>query len=244
MAQLPQSAAEPSGMYNRGFFDDQMAGSYRSAQVIVDILLKILRVQSVVDIGCGVGTWLRAFEERGVTDLAGYDGEYVDRGQLLIEPARFHPADLALPVDFDRRFDLAVCLEVGEHLPLTASDTLVGSLVRAAPAVLFSAAIPGQGGTHHVNEQWPSFWRARFRANGYHAFDLIRPQVAYNLAIDSWYRHNTMLYLAKDHPAAARLRPNRWPSLKLHGRHILLVNYIPLRKLVRGLFSRRIEAKL
>lgn len=120
---------------------------------------------------------------------------------MLIPEDQFKSADLCNPVGIDRRFDLAQCLEVGEHLPLTASRTLVASLTAASDRVLFSAAVPGQGGEYHINEQPLAFWQSLFAERGYRAFDFVRPQLQHDVNVEPWYRFNAVLY-ANDRGAA------------------------------------------
>ena len=67
--------------------------------------------------------------------------------------------DLAQPLQIDRRFDLALSLEVAEHLPPECGSEFVQTLTDLSSVILFSAAIPFQGGTDHLNEQWPSTGR-------------------------------------------------------------------------------------
>src|SRR5204862_3532668 len=141
--------------------------SLRSARAVVPLVMELVRPASVLDVGCGLGTWLAAFAEAGVADFLGMDGDYVDRAKLKIPAERFRAADLTNPPSPGRTFDLAVCLEVAEHLPEKASPRLVELLATAAPVVLFSAALPGQGGTRHINEQWPAFWQRLFAARGF-----------------------------------------------------------------------------
>ena len=148
-----------------------------SAKVIVPLVMDLVRPASVVDVGCGTGVWLAQFVEAGVSTWLGLDGDYVNRADLRIDPQTFQAADLAEPQRLDQRFDLAVSLEVGEHLPEEAAAILVGSLVAAAPVVLFSSAIPGQGGNHHINEQWPEYWAELFEQQNYVTADVIRPKV-------------------------------------------------------------------
>ena len=119
-------------VYDSGFFAGQRDGSLVSARIVVPLMLELFPVRSVVDVGCGVGTWLSVFAESGVADLAGYDGDYVDRAMLAIPPAQFHAADLSAPVAVGRRFDLAVCLEVAEHLSEATGPTLIETLTTAA----------------------------------------------------------------------------------------------------------------
>ena len=121
--------------------------------------------------------------------------ERVDLDQLAVPRSSFMAADLTAPVCTNRRFDLAQSLEVGEHLPTSASETLIDSLTRASDRVLFSAAVNGQGGEFHVNEQPLSFWQDLFAARGYTAYDCVRPHLSNNRAIEPWYRYNTVLYV-------------------------------------------------
>jgi SAM-dependent methyltransferase len=169
----------------------------RSARRIVPYVVELTGCRSVVDVGCGIGTWPCAFIEQGVQDVAGVDFHEEAR-RLMISPALFRKADLRRPVDLGRTFDLAVCLEVGEHLEEAFADGLVDSLVRLAPVVLFGAAVPGQGGWSHINEQWPEYWAARFRARGLAAVDCIRPRFWDDPDVDYWYSQNTVLYVQPD----------------------------------------------
>jgi SAM-dependent methyltransferase len=180
--------------YDNQFFNDIEAGALDSARAVVPVVVNLVQPENVVDFGCGRGAWLKAFRENGIETLLGMDGNYVDREKLLIEAHEFSCADLTTPIKLDRRFDLAICLEVAEHLPAKSSRTLVASLVDAAPVVLFSAAIPGQGGTHHVNEQWPEYWEQIFATFGYRKVDSIRPLIWRDAQIAWWYRQNVYLY--------------------------------------------------
>ena len=168
--------------------------SEQSARRIVPYVLELVRPHSVVDVGCGVGPWLKVFAELGVRDFVGVDAEYVPREALRFDASRFVAADLTKPLTLDRTFDLAVSLEVGEHLGAESAGTLVASLTKLAPVVLFSAAPPGQGGINHVNEQWPAYWAAFFAEHGYSPIDAIRDRVWDDRDVDWWYRQNTILY--------------------------------------------------
>src|SRR3954464_13376223 len=138
--------------YDEVFYSNQRDGSYKSASVVVPMLVDFFRPGSVLDIGCGVGTWLRAFKDNGVDDVIGVDGAYVSAASLLIPPQQFRAHDLTREVVLDRRFDLAMSLEVAEHLPEECARQIVEVLTYSADVVVFSAAIPDQQGTNHVNE--------------------------------------------------------------------------------------------
>jgi SAM-dependent methyltransferase len=180
--------------YDNAFFQVQ-AQAGAGPRAVVPFLVALLEPRSVVDVGCGVGVWLSAFREQGVEDILGLDGAYVSRSLLLIPPDRFTECDLANGVSQSRSFDLVVSLEVAEHLPAGCADRFVRSLIGLGKVVLFSAAIPGQGGTKHVNEQWPEYWQERFASHGYQVVDCLRPRFWNNEAIPGCYRQNMFLFV-------------------------------------------------
>jgi hypothetical protein len=192
--------------YSANFYEAQQDGSMASAEIIAPLVLQLFPSQSMVDVGCGVGGWLRAFSQLGVSDYLGFDGDYVPREMLKIPSDRFRATDLAKLTSVGRRFDLACSLEVAEHLPASSARTLVGALVEAAPVVLFSAAIPDQGGQDHINEQWQSYWHALFVERGFVAIDCIRPAVFGDARVEWWYRQNVLVYCEP-----ARCPPNWRP---------------------------------
>ena len=184
-----------TSFYTKVFFTELRAGSIHSAEAVVPIVMKLMPCASVVDVGCGEGTWLAVFRSRGVEEILGLDGDYVERDQLQIPPECFRAFDLSKPLSIERTFDLAVSVEVAEHLPPESAETFVQSLTRLAPAVLFSAAIPFQGGNHHVNERWPDEWAKLFERFGYLPVDCIRRRVWEIASVDWWYAQNTLLYV-------------------------------------------------
>ncbi len=169
--------------YDGAFYRGQLEGSRVAAERIAALLVGVRPPGSVLDVGCGAGTLLAAFADRGVTDLRGLDDGALD-------------ADLAEPFDLGRRFDLVASLEVAEHLAEDRAEQFVRSLVRHGDVVLFSAAVKGQGGLHHVNEQWPSWWEQHFAAAGYRCMDAIRPSLWGDPAVPTWYKQNTFLFVA------------------------------------------------
>ncbi len=183
-------------IYGRKFFAGIQEGSYRSAIKIIPLLKALIQIRSVVDVGCGTGSWLKAFQENGVKDILGIDSNPTD--VLEIPAGSFFQTDLSLPFGLERRFDLVVCLEVAEHLPANRADSLVENLTSLSPVILFSAAVPGQGGTHHVNEQWPEYWSEKFKLKGYLALDCLRMKIWTDPEVMWWYSQNTLLYVRKD----------------------------------------------
>lgn len=207
MASAGPDAPSP-GAYTPDFYAWQMQRSLDSARVILPLLLAHVAPRSVVDVGCGVGPWLKACAELGIDDHLGLDGDYINPSQLMIPAGNFTARDLNQPIRLDRRFDLCLSLEVGEHLPADRAAAYVQDLTRLADVVLFSAAIPYQGGTAHVNEQWPEYWAILFARCGFTAIDVIRPQVEADTRVCAWYRQNTLVFAA---PAAL----DRFPASAL-----------------------------
>ena len=206
MAPLQPQAA----LYDAAFFQALSEGARRSAGTTVPLLIEQFHPRSVVDVGCGTGIWLSIFQEQGVTDVLGVDGAWVPESERAIPKTLFWEHDLTQTLKLDRTFDLALCLEVAEHLPASAAPHLVESLTRLAAIVVFSAAIPFQGGDGHVNEQWPSYWVTLFAAHGYDCLTGLRERLWTNDAPEVWYRQNILCFAARrhhDHLAMANRGP-------------------------------------
>lgn len=180
------------------YIHDELVYNTKAAQEIVPQIIKLIQPNSVVDIGCGVGTWLAVFEEFGIKDVVGIDGDYVNRNQLHINEQKFVPSDLTKPFSLNRKFDLIVCLEVAEHLPEESASAFIESLVSLGDIILFSAAIPNQGGQNHLNEQWPTYWYDKFKKNKFELHDFIRLDIWLNKNIDWWYKQNIFLAVKED----------------------------------------------
>jgi SAM-dependent methyltransferase len=190
--------------YGPKFFAKNRTNSVRSAEVILPYLFsEIYRPGSICDIGCGAGGFLSVAKQLGVPDVLGIDGPYVAPEDRLID--EFLAVDLATALPkLDREFDLAICLEVGEHLKADRAELLIGALTDLAAVVLFSAAIPGQGGDHHINEQKPSYWIKFFEARDYLAFDCLRWRFWDDPKVAWWYSQNMFLFASI--PGLRRLR--------------------------------------
>jgi SAM-dependent methyltransferase len=187
-------AVQSSTSYDKAFYQSQSAGSRQSARVVIPIVSGLVKPASVLDVGCGVGTWLAEWISQGVSDVIGLDGDYVKRASLQIPADRFISTDLQQGFSLDRKFDLVSTVEVAEHLDAVNADRLVESLTSHGDVILFSAAIPGQGGEHHVNEQWPPYWIEKFNRAGFQVFDAIRPLIWDNPHVEPWYRQNIFLF--------------------------------------------------
>jgi 2-polyprenyl-3-methyl-5-hydroxy-6-metoxy-1,4-benzoquinol methylase len=137
--------------YTEEFSESQRVGSRRSAEAIVPIVLKLIQPRNVIDVGCGLGTWLSVFGQLGIEDVFGIDGDHVDRNMLQIATERFLAVDLKKPLPIDAQFDLAICMEVAEHLPKECAKTLVESLTKLSPVILFFSGNPFPRGNRARN---------------------------------------------------------------------------------------------
>ncbi len=186
-----------SKYYDEKFYEQKVVHSWKSAKEIIPLLLELIRPKSVIDIGCGAGIWLASFKQHGVEDFVGVDGEWVKQTTLQIPKEQFIPFDLTKLFRLNREFDLVMSLEVAEHISEEFSDTLIDTLVSLGPVVLFSAAIPFQGGAHHVNEQWPNYWAKKFLKRGYVTVDCIRKKVWSNDDVEPFYAQNMLIFVRK-----------------------------------------------
>jgi SAM-dependent methyltransferase len=185
--------------YSPTYYSRLRAGTNDSAKAIVPVVRELVRPKSVIDLGCGTGGWLAEFKRLGVPDVLGVDGPHVPVSQLDIDASSFLAADLREPLRLHSYFDLAMSLEVAEHLEAKQADEFVETLTRLAPVVLFSAAIPYQGGEHHLNEQWPTYWAKRFEAREFVALDPFRRLLWERSDIEWWYAQNLVLFVSRGH---------------------------------------------
>ena len=183
-----------ASIYPAGFYQDRRASTAHAATRILSAMPQALPRQRVADIGCGTGTWLAAALASGSDYAFGIEGDWVQLPMLDDPRIVFEPRNL------EDRFtgpavDLVLSLEVAEHLSPGRAESFIADLTAMAPAVLFSAAIPGQGGVAHINEQWQSYWAAKFAVWNYRPFDIIRPAIWGDADIPAWYKQNTILYM-------------------------------------------------
>lgn len=226
---------------------------------VVPMILKFIQPKSVIDVGCGIGTWLSVFSKLGIRDFLGVDGDWVDKQLLKIPENNFVSHDLTKLLGINRKFDLVVSLEVAEHLYERYAETFVNSLVNLGSVVLFSAAIPFQGGIPHVNEQFPDYWAELFGKYNFVPIDAIRPRIWYNDKVEYWYCQNIILFVNQNvidnYPLlkAEIKTPKAYPLSIVHPRAYLEhtkavgISHLPLREIVASLpvaTSRTIKKKM
>jgi SAM-dependent methyltransferase len=195
-AEMPQRIARGTAVanaYTTRFFNHERDGSLASATIILPLLADIFRPRSLIDIGCGQGTWSRIALELGIEDQVGVDGGWA-QPLLQIPRDKFRPCDLSAPFDLGRHFDLAISMEAAEHITAARADAFVGNIVRHSDAVVFSAAAPYQGGAHRTNEQWPAYWAQKFAARDYRCFDFLRWRIWGDRRIAACHRQNLLIF--------------------------------------------------
>jgi SAM-dependent methyltransferase len=171
--------------------------AFRSASKILNLLFDMHRPASILDVGCGLGIWLSVAQSLGVEHIQGVEGPWLDPKNLRIDPARLMSRDLENPFDLNRRYDLVISLEVAEHLRPDRAAGFVENLIRHGDTILFSAAIPYQGGHNHLNEQWPAYWAELFQSQGYRCLDVIRPIIWEDKEIFWHLRQNILLFVSE-----------------------------------------------
>lgn len=184
--------------YQDNFFEYHLNGAIASAEAVIPVVKEYIIPASIIDIGCGVGAWLSVWKKSGANSVFGVDGEYVDTTKLVIDKSEFKAFDLAKVYTSDKKYDLVTCLEVAEHLPVSVAEKFVESLCALGDVVLFSAAIPSQEGTMHINEQFQDYWAEVFNKKGYVTVDCIRPRIWNNANIQWWYRQNLMFFVKEN----------------------------------------------
>lgn len=185
--------------YSTEFFTNRREKTLASAKPIVEHVWGAIKPKTVLDVGCATGIWLAQAQKKGAQTIRGIDGPWVPLEELEVEAEFFLEHDMSRtnPVDVDC-YDLAFCIEVAEHLPPEAADRFIDFLTSHAEVILFSAAIPGQGGTGHVNEQLQSYWHRKFSDRKFECFDIVRPKFWNDPAINVIYKQNMLVYVRNE----------------------------------------------
>lgn len=189
-------------IYNAEYYARTVEGpAARSAPTIAATIVVEFEPQSVVDVGCGTGALLEQLRKLEC-EVQGL--EYSEAGLAYCRGRRLAVRKFDLERDAledPGEFDVAVSMEVAEHLPARVAERYVRLLARLAPVVVFTAAPPGQGGADHVNEQPPAYWIEKFAANGleYDEPRSMRWRERWKQSgkVQGWYYRNLMLFRRK-----------------------------------------------
>ena len=184
-----------NNLYKKTFYENRDEMTIHSAKKILEIIKEIIINAKVLDLGCGVGTWAKVAKEMGAKEVRGLDGPWVDTNLIEIDQKEFSTLDLNKnTINFDKNFDLIIWLENIEHLSKGKGEEIINHITNHTDFVLFSGAIPDQGGKGHLNERWQSYWAEYFDKKGFKAFDVIRPKIWKDEYIPFWYKQNIVLY--------------------------------------------------
>jgi|688.fasta_scaffold450246_2 hypothetical protein len=186
--------------YNDNFYLDNRT-RIKSAEEFLSYLFKYFKPKSLVDVGCGRGAWLKVAQNLGVNNLLGIDGQW-NKEKLILRNTKkckidFIYKDLNYFFKVDKKYDLAICLEVAEHLNSSSAINLIKSIINLSDTIVFSAAFNMQGGVMHINEREHSYWGQLFLKNNFIVFDIFRPNLWKKNNISFWYRQNAFLFVKK-----------------------------------------------
>lgn len=177
------------------YLHDTFIHNTNAAEKVVPFLIELFNPASVIDVGCGTGTWLKVCQQNGINKIHGIEGPHLDLSKLVIPREFVLLQDLESPFALSEKFDMAISLEVAEHLNGEIEDQFIGQLTLLSDVVIFSAAIPFQGGQNHINEQWFSYWVALFKKFNFYPFDVIRPKFWTDPKVEFWYAQNCCIFI-------------------------------------------------
>lgn len=180
--------------YNEAFWEMNERHARAAAQPIVAGVHQWVETPTVVDVGCGQGIIAEEFRIHGA-EVVGIDNGWVPLDRMRLPLENFRQMDIETE-DFPitGRWALGMSLEVVEHLTPYGGDKVVKFLAENCRFVLFSAAMPGQGGYGHINEQWPSYWIEKFRVCGMEPDGRIRAHLWADQRVPCYYRQNLLLF--------------------------------------------------
>lgn len=225
--------------YSKEFYRSQLDESKRSAEAVLPFLLQHVPIKSVIDVGCGVGAWLKVYHDLGVAEVFGIDSENVPIDELLISKENYRVVNLNESIQLPRKYDLVNCLEVAEHLIPERAGSFIYDLVALGDLIVFSAAIPGQEGTGHLNEQYHSFWAEIFHRYGFIGVDVIRPEFWNHPGVCVWYKQNMMIFIK---PELLSQYPQLTQLKSFHGANLVHPDYFQYKTTKADRFERISES--
>ncbi len=162
-----EAGAEHDDLYDRVYFERQNIAMRKSAQgIAASIIERLPTVRHAVDVGCGSGSIIEALRERGISSIG------LEYAEAALDLCRSKGLDVRkFDIESEEKValsaDLVLSTEVAEHIPEEHADAYVDLLTGLADTILMTAAVPGQGGTDHVNEQPNEYWIEKFMCRGF-----------------------------------------------------------------------------
>ncbi len=187
----------PNTIYEENYYAKRQRNPWRSdAHNVALTLNEYFDPDSVIDFGCAIGSHLEPFLNCDV-EIKGIEGNSAAFEHAVVPIDTLEQHDLREPYQTDRTYDLALCFEVAEHIPDRFAHVLVDTLVSASDTIVMTAAPPGQGGTHHVNEREPEYWCEKFEQRGFVHDEATVESLKETITVDetSWITDNLMVFI-------------------------------------------------
>jgi hypothetical protein len=188
-----------SSQYDANFYVEQSSDSFESAKSVLPIVFNLIGTpSSIIDVGAGIGAWSSVSKELGVSEVVCLEGNWIENVETLVPRNNYKILDLNQPFSDSTDYELVICIEVAEHLDKERARGFISDITKLSNTILFSAAVPGQGGTDHRNEAKLSYWSELFKENGFYLYDKIRPEIWNLETIAPWYRQNLVIFSKLD----------------------------------------------
>jgi len=187
-------------IYTEDYFSSSLDPMWlMDIELISETIYRTLNPKSVIDVGCGVGAYLYYLNKHGV-EIEGIEGSNAAFKALMAPQNVVRKLDLRLISSYKpkRKYDLAMCIEVLEHINPKHADMVLDFLCEASDTILISAASPGQGGRYHMNEQTSEYWISKMKKRGYN-LDLsttseIKKEIAGKIKVVTWIPKNLLIF--------------------------------------------------
>jgi cyclopropane fatty-acyl-phospholipid synthase-like methyltransferase len=199
VSRITIGSATHQEIYDERYYNFVDEGALRNSNSMAESLVRNFKFKSLLDVGCGGGAFLMNLRLFGVR-VSGL--EYSDDGlrrcfNRKLDVIKFDLEDCSKSFTTSMSFDVVTSFEVAEHIPECMADRFVDVLVGNGSLIIMSAAVPGQGGLDHVNEQPHDYWIAKFNKRGFNynisLTDKIRAEWA-GFGVDKWYSSNVMIF--------------------------------------------------
>jgi hypothetical protein len=194
--------------YNSSYFKSEIFDYDYPA--LAETIIKEYQPKQIIDFGCGTGALAKAFACLGV-QVQAIDG-YSEPDFSTHDNIRFTKLDLndidavhEFLKQFDAKFDLAISIEVAEHLNPAVSSSFIEWMTSVADVIVFSAAVPSQDGDGHINCRSRSDWYQFIKKYDFTIADTLRQHFISNPNLGLWHKFNVVDYVQKDTAFAKRI---------------------------------------
>jgi hypothetical protein len=185
---------KPNVKYSHDFYSDMKKASADSYSFLATWIFNYCSPKSAIDWGAGTGELLMALQISHNVRVRALEGHWIKELPTSLPKIYYEFRDLRFPFKLEEKFDVAICLEVAEHLEDEYAQTLIDGICNSSDLIFFSAAIPYQGGTSHVNEQWPIYWAEKFHQAGFVLAHDPREELWDNPEVAAYYKQNLLIF--------------------------------------------------